>query len=76
MKKQTLKSLSLNKKTVSKLDQDAKIIGGANDSTLCVTMLICITESHIFVCCPPEPSPVPPSDPAICTGGWGNCPIN
>ncbi|WP_290680790.1 hypothetical protein [Kordia sp.] len=37
----------------------------------------CITKSHIFVCCSVKPAdPTPASDPAICSGGWGNCPIN
>jgi len=75
MKKQTLKNLALRKNTISKLDKQASIQGGAAFSMLCPSGgPNCITKSHIFVCCPQEP--LPASNPEICTGPYGNCPIN
>ncbi len=80
MKKRKINNLSLNKKTVSKLILEGNINGDGYISMFCPSGTPdCITKSHIFVCCPeqpaPEPAPTPYSDPAICTGGWGECPI-
>ncbi|MGH1384471.1 hypothetical protein [Kordia sp.] len=75
MKKQTLKNLALNKKTVSKLDREAKIMGGAPNSFLCFTIAGCETKSNIFVCCPQEPEPVPFSVFPRCNSNHGACPM-
>jgi hypothetical protein len=71
MKKKNLKSLSLHKKTVSNLETLRNIQGGEGNPWWLV--------SFIRACPPdppaPPPDPTPYSDPAICTGGWGQCPI-
>ena len=79
MKKQTLNNLSLNKKTISKLDKQAHIVGGAADSFLCFTIAGCETKSNIFICCPKEPAPTP-QDPTPASvfprcSNHGACPM-
>jgi hypothetical protein len=54
MKKKSLKSLSLRKKTISKLDEQAKVVGGVPPSFACVTIatiVVCVTQSYLFICC-------------------------
>ncbi len=54
MKKQNLKSLSLNKKMISKLDDQSDIKGGMNPLTgsciLCTPSLILCPKTEDFVC--------------------------
>jgi hypothetical protein len=70
MKKQTLKNLSLNKKTISNFKKLNEIHGGADET---LSLSDCDTSIRSFLKYCPEPTPF--SDPAICTGGWGECPI-
>lgn len=65
MKKQSLNNLSLNKKTISSLKILSNIKGGWTDWP--ETAKYCPITS--------KPDPTPFSDPALCTGGWGECPV-
>ncbi|WP_298517184.1 hypothetical protein [uncultured Kordia sp.] len=74
MKKQTLKSLALHKKTVSNLDRLNEVKGGASGTTSYLTDFL---KTLVIACPKPqEPEPLPASNPEICTGPYGNCPIN
>ncbi|AXG69095.1 hypothetical protein KORDIASMS9_01314 [Kordia sp. SMS9] len=76
MKKQTLKNLALQKKTISNLDQIHQVKGGAAGSTSCPLDFL---TSIVFDCPGPKPKPqepLPASSPEICTGPYGECPIN
>lgn len=76
MKKQTLKSLAIRKKTISNLENLDQVKGGAADSTSCPLDFL---TSFILDCPGPKPKPqepLPASNPEICSGPYGNCPIN
>ncbi|MBC8755249.1 hypothetical protein H2O64_11230 [Kordia sp. YSTF-M3] len=73
MRKKTLKNLALNKKVISNLKNITSIEGGRKNHSV-------LTDIG-FICEPAAPQPlpqepIPASDPAICTGGFGDCPIN
>jgi len=50
MKKRNLKSLSLNKKSISNLSTQFTVIGGADDSGLRVTCAICVVSKKPEFC--------------------------
>lgn len=70
MKKQTLKSLSLNRKTVSNLETLKHLQGGENPWWLV----------SFIRACPPDPTPAPPEPtPAsvfpACNSNHAHCPM-
>ncbi len=79
MKKKSIKNLRLNKSKVATLKDVTKINGGYSGDTAWPATWWYYSFLKI---CPPDPvepvdpQPIPDSDPAICTGGLGNCPIN
>ncbi|MEM6684262.1 MAG: class I lanthipeptide [Bacteroidota bacterium] len=76
MKKKSLKSLSLRKKTISKLDEQAQIVGGVPPSFVCVTIAtvaICVTQSYLFICCKGDKGAT--SVFPACDSNLGACPI-
>ena len=69
MKKQKIKSLALQKKTISRLDQAAQVKGGAADTYISYVIVTCTINTV------PEPDPLPETFMPICPSDRGNaCP--
>ncbi|MFK7750303.1 MAG: hypothetical protein AB8B65_18070 [Kordia sp.] len=69
MKKQRIKNLNLNRKTISKLEKSNQIQGGAQYSTDCWTDIF----TSVFISCP-EPLREPDSFFPNCSR-FGDCPM-